>query len=80
LTRSLPFAQLFDAQDLAQQAAQTVLAFIRRSVETKYGVKGAPPPAQVRALAGGGGVQDDEELEVDDEEESDDDDQVMIEA
>lgn len=57
-----------------------MLAFIRRSVETKYGVKGAPPPAQVRALAGSGGVQDDEELEVDEEEESDDDDQVMIEA
>ncbi|GAA5836915.1 hypothetical protein JCM9279_007700 [Rhodotorula babjevae] len=68
--------QLFDAQDLAQKAAQTVLAFVRRSVETKYGVEGAPPPAQVRALAGGAAEEEDE----DDEEESDDDDQVMIEA
>ncbi|GAA5907016.1 hypothetical protein JCM8208_004488 [Rhodotorula glutinis] len=69
--------QLFDAQDLAQKAAQTVLAFIRRSVETKYGVEGAPPPAQVRALPGGAGEAEDEDEE---EEASDDDDQVMIEA
>ncbi|GAA5921161.1 hypothetical protein JCM3775_004120 [Rhodotorula graminis] len=75
--------QLFDAQDVAQKAAQTVLAFVRRSVETKYGVEGKPPPAQVRALEGGRGADeddDDEEVGEVEDEGSDDDDQVMIEA
>ncbi|GAA6012832.1 hypothetical protein JCM10207_005378 [Rhodosporidiobolus poonsookiae] len=65
--------QLFDAQDLAQTACQTILAFIRRSVESKYGVQGAPPPAQVKAggAAGAGAAA---------EEEDDSDDEVMIDA
>ncbi|TNY23904.1 exosome non-catalytic core component [Rhodotorula diobovata] len=71
--------QLFDAQDLAQSAAQTVLAFIRRSVETKYGVAGAPPPAQTR-LAGGGAARREEAEEEGSDGDSDDDDQVMIDA
>ncbi|BGP42882.1 exosome non-catalytic core subunit rrp46 [Rhodotorula kratochvilovae] len=73
--------QLFDAQDLAQAAAQTVLAFIRRSVETKYGVAGAPPPAQMQRSAAGEDAMEDagDESRVD-EEEDDDDDRVMIDA
>ncbi|GAA5966721.1 hypothetical protein JCM21900_004769 [Sporobolomyces salmonicolor] len=43
--------QLFDAQDLAQTASQTILAFIRKSVETKYGVSGLPKQAEVRKAA-----------------------------
>ncbi|GAA5886301.1 hypothetical protein JCM6882_001596 [Rhodosporidiobolus microsporus] len=66
--------QLFDAQDLAQTAAQTVLAFLRKSVETKYGVQGAPPPAQVKAAPAGEG---DVELG---EAGQDSDDEVMIDA
>ncbi|GAA5995527.1 exosome complex component RRP46 [Rhodotorula paludigena] len=69
--------QLFDAQDLAQCAAQTVLAFIRRSVETKYGVAGAPPPAQVKPRAGDAMEEEAEEEASEDEE---DDDRVMIDA
>lgn len=34
--------QLFDAQDLAAKAAQGVLAFVRKSIEARYGVEGAP--------------------------------------
>ncbi|BGP02875.1 Exosome non-catalytic core component involved in 3'-5' RNA processing and degradation [Rhodotorula toruloides ATCC 204091] len=66
--------QLFDAQDLAQTACQTILAFIRKSVETKYGVEGAPPPAQVKTAP----EVDMHDAEV--AEESEDDDRVMIEA
>ncbi|GAA5868379.1 hypothetical protein JCM8547_002171 [Rhodosporidiobolus lusitaniae] len=68
--------QLFEAQDLAQTAAQTVLGFIRKSVETKYGVTSAPAPAQVRPAAAGGG----EEGVGEEEEEADSDDEVMIDA
>ncbi|GAA5968435.1 hypothetical protein JCM11641_007636 [Rhodosporidiobolus odoratus] len=61
--------QLFDAEDLAQTACQTILAFIRRSVETKYGVKGAPPPTSVKPgqdleLGSAGGSTDDSDDEV----------------
>ncbi|GAA6049937.1 hypothetical protein JCM3770_007058 [Rhodotorula araucariae] len=61
--------QLFDAQDLAQSAAQTMLAFIRRSVETKYGLAGeAPPPARVQqrdATDEVAGVDDDDRVMID---------------
>lgn len=40
--------QLFEAQDLAQKATQAILAFIRKSIETRYGATGAPPPAAVK--------------------------------
>ncbi|BGP27087.1 exosome complex component RRP46 [Rhodotorula toruloides] len=68
--------QLFDAQDLAQTACQTILAFIRKSVETKYGVEGAPLAAQVKAVP---------EMDMHDAKEAEaegshDDDRVMIEA
>ncbi|GAA5935179.1 hypothetical protein JCM10213_000669 [Rhodosporidiobolus nylandii] len=70
--------QLFDAQDLAQTATQTILAFIRKSVETKYGVAGAPPPAQTRPLAEAAAEGDVELKSAGREEDSDDD--VMIDA
>ncbi|GAA5992160.1 hypothetical protein JCM10908_001796 [Rhodotorula pacifica] len=72
--------QLYDAQDLAQSAAQTVLAFIRRSVETKYGAESGPAPAITRPqqaeveekpmVEGSSAEEDDDE----------DDDKVMIDA
>lgn len=66
--------QLFDAQDFAQTAAQTVLAFIRKSIETKYGAESGPPPAStVTRTAATAGKEEEQE-------ESDDDDKVMIDA
>ncbi|GAA5831990.1 hypothetical protein JCM11251_002775 [Rhodosporidiobolus azoricus] len=70
--------QLFDAEDLVQTAAQTVLAFLRKSVETKYGAQGAPRPAQIRPAEGAGGG--DVELGEAGEEDADGDDEVMIDA
>ncbi|KAM0786932.1 hypothetical protein ACM66B_002354 [Microbotryomycetes sp. NB124-2] len=40
--------ELFEAQAAAQKAAQAVLAFIRKSLESKYGLGGGPAPAQVK--------------------------------
>ncbi|ORY88208.1 3' exoribonuclease family, domain 1-domain-containing protein [Leucosporidium creatinivorum] len=40
--------ELFEAQSLAQTATQAILAFIRKSIETRYGATGAPPPAAVK--------------------------------
>jgi hypothetical protein len=44
------FAQLFEAQDVAQSATQAILVFIRKSIEGKYGVTGAPPAAEVKKV------------------------------
>ncbi|KAK4052826.1 exosome non-catalytic core subunit rrp46 [Microbotryomycetes sp. JL201] len=42
-------SRLFDAQAAAQKAAQAVLAFIRKSLEAKYGANGeGPTPARVK--------------------------------
>ncbi|GAA5964307.1 hypothetical protein JCM8115_006063 [Rhodotorula mucilaginosa] len=67
--------QLFDAQDFAQTAAQTVLAFIRKSIETKYGAEAGPAPTVTRPI---GATADEKEDE--DEDEDEDDDKVMIDA
>ncbi|GAA5877872.1 hypothetical protein JCM1840_002930 [Sporobolomyces johnsonii] len=64
--------QLFDAQDLAQTASQTILAFIRKSVEMKYGVNGAPKQAEVRKAAPQESAGP-EEVKMRDEEDSDED-------
>ncbi|GAA5873803.1 hypothetical protein JCM3774_000687 [Rhodotorula dairenensis] len=71
--------QLFDAQDLAQSAAQTVLAFIRKSVETKYGAESGPAPAVTRRAES---TTEEEEKPMVDPSSSaeDDDDKVMIDA
>ena len=33
--------QLFDAQDLAAEAARGIMAFVRRSIESRYGAEPA---------------------------------------
>lgn len=38
LTRS-PVVQLFEAQDLAAEAARGIMAFVRRSIESRYGAE-----------------------------------------
>ncbi|KAK4057391.1 exosome non-catalytic core subunit rrp46 [Microbotryomycetes sp. JL221] len=60
--------ELIDAQATAQKAAQAVLAFVRKSLEAKYGVEGGPEPAQVKSTSGRRQVDDgeDEDLEMED--------------
>ncbi|GAA6036339.1 hypothetical protein JCM8097_001674 [Rhodosporidiobolus ruineniae] len=72
-------AQLDAALALAHPAASTLLAFLRRSVETKYGASGAPAPAAAKvkpapAPEAVGRIDDDEQ------EEEGSDDEVMIDA
>lgn len=43
--------QLFEAQDLAQDACRGILDFIRKSVERKYGVGATAAPRQSLAKA-----------------------------
>lgn len=66
--------QLFDAQDFAQTAAQTVLAFIRKSIETKYGAESGPPPASTVTRTAATAEKEEED------EDGEDDDKVMIDA
>lgn len=72
-------AQLFDAQDLAQSACQTVLAFIRKSVETKYGAESGPAPVTTRPAAAAD-AEEEPMADASEENESSDDDKVMIDA
>ncbi|BGP57690.1 hypothetical protein JCM8202_005473 [Rhodotorula sphaerocarpa] len=73
--------QLYDAQDLAQSACQTILAFIRKSVETRYGAEGAPAPAATsRGEETAGSSADEKRGGQEEQEEDDDDDKVMIDA
>jgi hypothetical protein len=38
------FLQLFEAQETAATAARAIYAFMRKSIEVRYGVTGPPPP------------------------------------
>lgn len=77
--------ELFRAQDLSLKASQTILGFVRKSVEAKYGVQSQSHPPTPKD--GGGGkeikmcvAEDGREMSDPEEEDDDDDDedQVMI--
>lgn len=72
-------SQLFEAQSVAQTATQSILAFIRKSIESKYGVSGAPEPAQVKR-APEAGAKKEVEIEMVDTDEEDEEDEEMDDA
>lgn len=67
LTLTQTVMQLFESQDLAQTACQAILAFMRKSIETRYGVQGKGEEAKVKPAASSE-VDESEEDEAEDDE------------